>query len=249
MDSAGKVRVAVSYSWPSLQCVCGVPGLRPHWSASPRNLADCNLLIVVVVVVIVVTVFVFIFISVPIFVLVLMVTISITITIIHVAASSATTRRRDGAGAVDVRAGQGHGTICQHPSDQGSAGTREAPGGATRENVSLKVEVVSVLSAPTSQNTLHGWPPPAITTWKLLPVRAAGILKIQTALALPPASSVKVMVVNVSAATLQYTPGGSVNDAPGAAAKVWLQTGFAASAFEYALSKALCAALAAESPW
>src|SRR4051812_11857716 len=112
-----------------------------------------------------------------------------------------------------------------------------------------KVEVVSVLSEPTSQNTLQGWAPPAMTTWKLLPVRAAGILKIQTALALPPASRVRVTVVNVSAATLQYTPGGSVNDAPGAAVKVWLQTGFEASAFEYALSNALCATLAAESCW
>jgi hypothetical protein len=90
---------------------------------------------VVVVVVIVVTVFVFIFISVPIFILVLMVTISIII--VHVAASSAATRR-DGAGAVDVRAGHGHGAIRQHPSDQGSAGTREASGSATRENVSLE---------------------------------------------------------------------------------------------------------------
>jgi hypothetical protein len=96
------------------------------------------------------------------------------------------------------------------------------------------VEVVNVLSAPTSQNTLQGWPPLAMTTLNPVPVRAASILKIQTALALPPASSVKVMVVNVSAGAapvLQYTPGGSVNDAGGAAARKLVQLLFATSAF------------------
>jgi hypothetical protein len=59
-------------------------------------------------------------------------------------------------------------------------------------------------------------------------------LKIQTALALPLASSVKVMVVNVSAGAapvLQYTPGGSVNDTDGAAARKLVQLLFATSAF------------------
>src|SRR5437899_2564049 len=54
----------------------------------------------------------------------------------------------------------------------------------------LKAEVVMVTSAFGAQNTLHGCPPLAMTTEKPVPVRAAPILKIQTALALPPASSV-----------------------------------------------------------
>ena len=65
-------------------------------------------------------------------------------------------------------------------------------------------------------------------------MRAASILKIQTALPLPAASSVKVMVVNVSAGAapvLQYTPGGSVNDADGAAPRKLVQLLFAVSAF------------------
>src|ERR1700737_1303926 len=72
-----------------------------------------------------------------------------------------------------------------------------------------KVEVVNVLSAPTSQNTLQGWPPLAMTTLNPVPVRLWAILKTQTALALAPASSVRVTAVNVSPAAevLQYTPG------------------------------------------
>src|ERR1700687_2621530 len=72
------------------------------------------------------------------------------------------------------------------------------------------VEAVNGLSAPTSQYTLQGWPPLAMTTWNPVPVRPAPILKTQTALALPPASSVKVIAPNVSPAAAQYTPGGSV---------------------------------------
>src|SRR6202171_6724407 len=80
------------------------------------------------------------------------------------------------------------------------------------------VEAVNVLSAPTSQYTLQGWPPLAMTTWNPVPVRPASILKTQTALGLFWASSVKVLLVNVSpgAPMLQYTPGVSVNDAGGA---------------------------------
>src|SRR4029077_16069182 len=110
------------------------------------------------------------------------------------------------------------------------------------------VEVVNVVSAPTSQYTLQGWPPPAMTTWNPVPVRAAGILKTQTALALPPASSVKVMLVKVSAAAAQYTPGGSVKLVPGAAAREPVQLLFATSAFAYAVLRAASALTAARSP-
>src|ERR1700674_2399837 len=108
------------------------------------------------------------------------------------------------------------------------------PVGPPRRMFPWNVEVVNVLSAPTSQYTLQGWPPLAMTTWKLVPLRAASILKTQTALALPRASSVKVMVVNVSAGfapVLQYTPGPSMKSAPGAAARKLVQLLFATSAF------------------
>jgi hypothetical protein len=96
------------------------------------------------------------------------------------------------------------------------------------------VEAVNVLSAPTSQYTLQGWPPLAMTTWNaVLPVRLWSILKTQTALGLFWASSVKVMVVNATPAAevLQYTPGGSVNEAGGASAREPVQMLFATSAF------------------
>src|SRR6266849_2668890 len=82
------------------------------------------------------------------------------------------------------------------------------------------VESVNELSAPTSQYTLQGWPPLAMTTWNPVPVRppAPPISKTQTALGLFWASSVKVMLVNVrpAAKVLQYTPGGRGKDAGGA---------------------------------
>ena len=69
----------------------------------------------------------------------------------------------------------------------------EPPVGLPARMLPLNSEVVMVTPALGAQYTLHGCPPPAITTEKLVPVRAAPILKIHTAVAgfaLPVASSV-----------------------------------------------------------
>jgi hypothetical protein len=65
----------------------------------------------------------------------------------------------------------------------------------------LTDEVVIVAASPTDQNTLHGCPPPAITTEKFVPVRAAPTMKIQTPLEGP--LSVNVVAVNVAPAGKQ----------------------------------------------
>src|ERR1035437_8094879 len=54
----------------------------------------------------------------------------------------------------------------------------------------LTAEVEKVTPALGAQYTLHACPPPAMTTEKLVPARAAPIWKIQTALGLPRASRV-----------------------------------------------------------
>jgi hypothetical protein len=65
----------------------------------------------------------------------------------------------------------------------------------------LKAEVVIVAASPTDQNTLHGCPVPAMTTEKLVPVRAAPTLKIQIPFEGP--LSVNVVSVNVTSAGKQ----------------------------------------------
>ncbi len=68
----------------------------------------------------------------------------------------------------------------------------------------LSAEVDMVTAALGTQYTLHGCPPLAMTTEKLVPVRAAPMLKIQTALASPPASRINTPVpVNAVAASEQ----------------------------------------------
>jgi len=65
----------------------------------------------------------------------------------------------------------------------------------------LKAEVVIVTPAPTDQNTLHGCPPSAMTTEKLVPVRAAPTLNIHIPVDGP--LSVNVVSVNVTPAGKQ----------------------------------------------
>src|SRR3990172_4768131 len=82
--------------------------------------------------------------------------------------------------------------------DPGSA----ASAGAPARMFPLNAEVVMVVPPPTHQNTLHGCPPLVMTTEKLVPERAAPILKIQTASASPRPSRINTPVP-VNAAPVQ----------------------------------------------
>src|SRR5882757_3282059 len=67
----------------------------------------------------------------------------------------------------------------------------------------LNDEVVRVAARLGTQNTLHGCPPPAMVTEKLVPVRAPLMRKIQT----PSAGPVSVSTPVLATASTQYTPG------------------------------------------
>src|SRR6202158_149301 len=70
---------------------------------------------------------------------------------------------------------------------------------------------VSVASAPTHQNTLHGVPPSAITTLRLVVVKPAPITKFQGPLLV----RLRVWSVNVNAAPVQQVPVPRFVDAAG----------------------------------